>query len=147
MSFPKSGSKLNVILDCGEDSLTIWFVYSASSVSVSFIELPQFELLTDGAETILGFRFCSSLKRLCPYELIKICLAHSGTQINALLQAAYDRSCDMGYIHLDKRGAGSVKQSVSYGSIVLDVGDDGAIIGIEVFSPSKTLPLLTHLGH
>ena len=50
----------------------------------------------------------------------------------------------MGYISLDYRGPASVAYTV--GSIgqgaLIDIGKDGAILGLEVFSPSQLLPAL-----
>ncbi len=134
---------MNVTLDCGQDDLTMWFGSPAPSAQVTPVdELPQCEVLIDHGRTVRGFRFRSDLLKLCPYELAKLSANHSGRQIVASIQSTYDSSCDMGYISFDYRGAGSVKRSIDCGFIVIDIGHDGAIIGVEVFSPSKTLPVL-----
>ena len=134
---------MNVTLDCGQDDLTMWFGAAEPSAQATPVDgLPQCEILIDHGRTLCGFRFRSDLTKLCPYELAKLSANHSGAQIIATIQSTYDSSCDMGYLYFDKRGAGSVKRSIDCGSVVIDIGEDGAIIGVEVFSPSDILPVL-----
>jgi len=122
----------------------MWFGNPAPSAQATPVDgLPECEILFDHRRTLCGFRFRSDLTKLCPYELAKLSTNHSVAQIVATIQTTYDSSCDMGYMYFDKRGAGSVKRSIDCGSVVIDIGDDGAIIGVEVFSPSDTLPALT----
>ena len=137
---------MNVALECGNNDLTIWFGLPATSSTSSPVDgLPQCDLVTDGSDKLHGFRFRCDLTSLCPHELAKTSAANSGTQINASFHSSYDQSCDMGYIYFDQRGPASVDYSIDCGTVVLDVGHDGAIIGLEIFSPSKTLPLLASL--
>jgi len=137
---------MNVTLDCDTDELTIWFPSPDECVGSCAIDgLPQCRLLFSNTDVLLGFRFCSDLKNLCPYELAKIVAANQGSQINAHLETTFDPSCDMGYVHFDNRGPASVQHSLDCGTIILDVGHDGAIIGIEVFSPTETLPILVEM--
>lgn len=136
-------TKMNVTLECGDDGLTIWFGAVAGVADIVPIDdLPQCQLLIGGAREVRGLRFGSDASKLCPYELVKFTASHSGLYVTATLQSTYDSSCDMGYVYFDKRGPGSAKRSIDCGFVVLDVGDDGAIIGIEVFSPSETMPRL-----
>jgi len=134
---------MNVTLECGQDDLTMWFGSPEPSATPLPVDgMPQCEILTDGLRVLRGFRFRSRLSQLCPYELAKLSARHFGSQMVATVQSTYDPTCDMGYIYLDKRGPGSVKRSIDCGFVVLDVGDDGAVIGLEVLSPSEVLPLL-----
>ena len=135
---------MNVTLDCGQDDLTMWFVSATSSFHTTPVDgMPQCEILIEHPRTLCGFRFRSDLAKLCPYELAKLSANNSGEQIVATIPSTYDSSCDMGYLYFDNRGPGSVKRSIDCGSVVIDIGVDGAIIGVEVFSPSETLPVLT----
>ena len=134
---------MNVALTCGSDELTIWFPAPDERVHSCPIEgLPKCRLLFRDADELQGFQFCSDLKNLCPYELAKVAAANQGSQINAQLESTFDPSCDMGYIHFDNRGPASVQRSIDCGTVILDVGNDGVIIGIEVFSPTRILPIL-----
>ena len=135
---------MNVTLECGQDDLTMWFGNPKPSAQATPVDgMPQCEILTEHGRRLCGFRFRSDLAKLCPYELAKLSAINSEGQIVATIQSTYDLSCDMGYLYFDKRGAGSVKHSIDCGSVVIDIGEDGAIIGVEVFSPSDTLPVLT----
>ncbi|MFL5328289.1 MAG: DUF2283 domain-containing protein [Gemmataceae bacterium] len=85
-----------------------------------------------------------NLVALCPYELAKVVHQNAGRRITAQLNATYDQSCDMGYVYLDKREPASVDYTVNMNlEVCVDVGKDGVVIGLEVFSPSRRLPLLT----
>jgi len=135
---------MNVTLECGHDELTMWFGNRTPSAQAIPVDgMPQCELLFEHHRTLCGFRFRSEVAKSCPYELAKLSANNSGKQIVATIRSTFDSSCDMGYLYFDKRGAGSVKRSIDCGSVVADIGEDGAIIGLEVFSPSETLPMLT----
>lgn len=135
---------MNVTLDCGQDDLTMWFGNPTPKIrAVPIDEIPQCEILIEDTRTLRGFRFRSDLATMCPYELAKLSANKSGERVAATILSTYDSSCDMGYVYFDKRGPGSVKRSIDCGSVVIDIGEDGAVIGIEVFSPSETLPALT----
>lgn len=134
---------MNVTLECGQDELTMWFGNPAPAARPVAVDgMPACEILIEHPRTLCGLRFRSDLAKFCPYELMKLSANNSGVQICATIQSTYDSSCDMGYLYLDERGPGSVKRSIDCGSVVIDIGEDGAIIGVEVFSPSDTLPVL-----
>ena len=136
-------SEMNVTLEYGTEDLTIWLPVPDKCDGSSEIEgLPQCRLLFRGGDVLQGFQFCSDVRSLCPYELAKLAAANQGSQVNAALETTFDPSCDMGYVHFDKRGPASVQRSIDCGTVIVDVGNDGAIIGIEVFSPTRTLPSL-----
>jgi uncharacterized protein YuzE len=140
---------MHVTLQCGDDDLTIWLPSWAEIVHVEFVErIPNVRLLFGNNDILRGVAFDSDLRTLCPYELAKVASSNVGNDIQADLQSTYDSSVDMGYVYLDKRGAASVAYSVDCGRVILDVGKDGAVIGIELFSPSTLLPelVVAHAG-
>ncbi len=140
---------MRVTLQCGADDLTIWLPSRAEIVQVESVErVPKCRLLFGRNDVLRGVVFDSDLRALCPYELAKVVSSNVGNDIQADLQSTYDSLVDMGYVYLDKRGAASVAYSVVCGRVILDVGKDGAVIGIELFSPSTLLPelVVAHAG-
>jgi uncharacterized protein YuzE len=140
----RSGTQtMHVTLQCGTDALTIWLPSRAAILHAEAVErIPNCRLLFAANAVLRGIAFDSDVQALCPYKLAKVVFASAGHDVPAHLQSTYDASVDMGYVYLDKRGAGSVAYSVDCGRVILDVGKDGAVIGIELFSPSTLLPEL-----
>jgi uncharacterized protein YuzE len=139
-------TRIPVVISCGEKEATIWFAISKDAVRVKAIdEVGSAELLFQDT-ALKGLRF-RQLSGLCPYELAKTIRAHAGANIEAELPASYDATCDMGYVYLEERGPASVAHTVCASNVNIDVGRDGAIVGLEVFSPSTTLPKLANSQH
>ncbi|GEM_PF-4277478 len=132
-----------VTLQCEEDELTLWFSPPLTACIEAGIErLPNGWLLVDQTGALKGLRLVG-LRDLCPYELAKVARANAGHTITAELLASYDASCDMGYVYLDKRGPASVDYTVdAQHGVYIDIGKDGAVLGLEIFSPSHRLPEL-----
>jgi uncharacterized protein YuzE len=140
---------MRVTLQCGTDNVTIWLPSRTAIVRREAVErIPNCQLLFADYDIFRGVELESDLRTLCPYELAKVVCSNAGSDLQADLQSTYDSSANMGYLYLDKRGAGSVAYSVDCGRVVLDVGKDGAVIGIELFSPSTLLPefVAAHAG-
>lgn len=135
---------MNATLECGIDALTIWFgPVTPSADALPIDDLPRCQLLIDDSREICGFRFGPGGLPLCPRGLPMIAAGPDhGSRPVVDLETRYDPCCDMGYIYLEKRGPGSSRSQIDCGIVILDVGDDGVIIGIEVFSPSQNMPRL-----
>ena len=52
-----------------------------------------------------------------------------------------DREVGASYIYLEKMGKGSSKRQVALGSLVLDFGEDGSLLGIEVLDSRASTDL------
>jgi len=140
---------MHVTLQCGTDCVTICLPSRAAIVRSESVErIANCRLLFADNDVLRGVVFESDLRALCPYELAKVVSSNAGNDFQADLQSTYDSSVDMGYLYLDYRGVGSVAYSVDCGRVILDVGKDGAVIGIELFSPSTLLPelVVAHAG-
>jgi len=140
---------MHATLQCGTDDLTIWFTSPTQKTRREHVEdFPSCGLLFDHQDVLLGISISGRLQDVCPYELAKIALSNVGNSVEAEFQSSYDSSCDMGSIYFDQRGPASVERSIDCGSVIIDIGKDGAVIGLELFSPSKILPALvaTHAG-
>ena len=134
---------MQVTLVCNNDELIIWFAPAIKAPrEIPVGNLPHAWLRYDQGGTLKALRM-AGLKTQCPYELAKIVRTNMGSEIHAILQTTYDSSCDMGYIYLDYRGPSSVDFSIDTdGGVVIDIGKDGAVLGLELFSPSLLLPEL-----
>lgn len=135
---------MRVTLCCHSDRVTIRFApTTAAGREYPVVDLPGAWLVVDEVGRLCGLRV-TGLDALCPYELRKVIRANAGGEIQAELHSTYDSSCDMGYINLDRRGPASVAYTV--GSIdqgvCIDIGKDGVILGLELFSTSQLLPTL-----
>jgi uncharacterized protein YuzE len=132
---------MHAILQCGTDELTIWFSSPTPATRREGVQdFPGCTLLFDHLDVLLGLSISGQLHDLCPYELAKTASSNAGSSVDAEFQSTYDSSCDMGHIYFDQRGPASVERCADCGAVILDVGKDGAIIGMELFSASKTLP-------
>lgn len=137
--------QMNVTLARGEDDLTIWFPSSCPPAKhVSINGLPQCALLMDHRDVVRGFRFFSNGVSSCPATIMERAPENASCQV--FLDATCDSSGGMGYVYLDKRGEASVRESIDCGIVILDLGHDGAVIGIEIFQPSKCLPALARIA-
>ena len=134
---------MNATFDKRNGGLLIWFGQQHRTFSATPIEnLPSCSLVTSGDDVLLGFPFYPDGVELIPQILASEIAKFGDDQIKMFLESSHDPDCDMGYIRFDDRGPASVKYSIDCGFVVLDVGNDGAVIGVEVFSPTKTCPLL-----
>ena len=134
---------MHVTLCCDEDEFVIWFAEplpNAREIPVG--DHANVRLVLDEHKVLKGVRLLG-LRDVCPYELAKVARVNAGQIIKAELRASYDSSCNMGYVYLDYRGPGSVAETVptDFG-LNIDIGKDGNVVGLEVFSASRILPEL-----
>jgi uncharacterized protein YuzE len=137
---------MRVTLACGNDEVTIWFAATSSPPCEHSIErLLGAWLLFDG-RALVGLRLIG-LVVLCPYELAKVVRAHARREVHADLAAIYDHDRDEGYVYIDQRGLGSVSHTIPAAlGVNVDLGHDGTVIGLEIFSPSRLLPELLRIS-
>jgi uncharacterized protein YuzE len=134
---------MRVLLSCGIDDLTIWFGSLSDSVDRKLVnELPECSLIFDSQNRLRALQISANITQLLPEKLAQIVIAHAKSQIAAELTSTYEASVDMGYIYLEERGPGCVQRCINCETVILDIGKDGALIGIELFSPSTLLPEL-----
>ena len=129
---------MRVTLSCHSDEVLIGFApTTAASRENPVADLPGVWLVLDELGTLCGLRVIG-LDALCPYELRKVIQENAGGEVQAELHSSYDSSCDMGYISLDRRGPASIAYTVGRidQGVCIDIGKDGVILGLELFSPS-----------
>ena len=135
--------EMRVTLSCRSDQVAIQFeAQRVAAYESPVAELQGASLVFDDLGTLSELRV-RGIESLCPYELKKVIQGNMNREIQVDLHSTYDSSCDMGYIYLDRRGPASVAYTVvSDEGVCIDIGTDGVILGLEIFSPSKFLPAL-----
>lgn len=137
---------LPVTLACGSDDVTIWLAPATAPVREHPIKLVENAWLLFDGHALKGLRLVG-LGALCPYELHKVIRANAGSVVQAYLPATYDGSVNMSYIYLDDPVPGSAGYTIpDLGGVNVDRGYDGAILGLELFSPSRLLPELVEVA-